>query len=163
MKGAWGAMMYELAIAAGGALAAGALIGGIIGFKVADGRMKRLYEDVRGEVARVRSVAQEKLSTEEPDLNTLLRDLNNSVQDTFKAAAALENHEKIVTRQHEGGKEVLASSRHIIRMIDEASGNPPDELNDIDIAPAPVLTAEEVSDEADEEPKRKKSRKLRLR
>jgi len=102
------------------------LVGGLIGFVIADRRMKRLYTEVRSEVSRLRSVAVDKLSHEPVDLESLLRNLNSAVQDTFKAAEALESHETVVARQHEGGKEVIASSRYIIRMIDELGGKTPE-------------------------------------
>lgn len=107
-----------------GALVFSLFIGVFAGFRFADRRLKKQYAEVRQEVARLRAIAEEKLSTEEPDLDTMLRHLNDAVQDTFKAAAALENHEAVVARQHEGGKEVIASSRFIIRMIDELGGEP---------------------------------------
>jgi len=109
------------------------LIGGLVGFSLADKRMKRLYAEVRSEVSRLRSVAVDKLSHEQVDLESLLHNLNDAVQGTYKAAAALENHETVVARQHEGGKEVIASSRYIIRMIDELGGKTPE-------PPEPVMS-----------------------
>lgn len=139
-----GSGVLEIAAIAGGGALAGILIGGLLGFRIADKRLKRLYEEVRGEVFRLRGIAKEKLSSEEPDLDTLLRSLNNAVQDTFKAAAALEHHEKVVTRQHEGGKEVIASSRHIIRMIDELAGDEPEPMNPVKAPPAPKLNDDDA-------------------
>ncbi|MHA7873087.1 MAG: hypothetical protein ACX939_12110, partial [Hyphococcus sp.] len=71
----------------------------------------------------------------------MLRDLNDAVQSTFKAAAALENHEAVVARQQEGGKEIIASSRFIVRMIDELGGEPAD-ITPSRPAPQVKLTAE---------------------
>ena len=105
-----------------GAILVGVFFSVLSGFYFADRRLKRQYADVREEVIRLRAVAEDKLSDDEPDLDSMLRNLNDAVQDTFKAAAALENHETVVARQHEGGKEVIASSRFIVRMIDELGG-----------------------------------------
>jgi hypothetical protein len=148
-----------------GASAVGVIAGGMIGFVIADGRLKRLYAEVRSEVARLRSVAEDKLSHDEPDLPSLLRNLNTAVQDTFKAAAALENHESVVARQHEGGKEVIASSRYIVRMIDELGGQTPEPLEPARPAekqPSAKLTAEPAAELTAEKPADKKSfRRLR--
>lgn len=130
-----------------GALVFSLFIGVFAGFRFADRRLKKQYAEVRQEVARLRAIAEEKLATEEPDLDTMLRNLNDAVQDTFKAASALENHEAVVARQHEGGKEVIASSRFIIRMIDEVGGEPlepaPEKLKS---PPAIKLTADQMVD-----------------
>lgn len=138
--------MIIIAGAAVGALIVGAGLGALIGFKVADTRLKRLYEDVRVEVAHLRTVAQDKLSADEPNLDTLLRNLNDAVQDTFAAAGALEHHEKVVTQQREGGREVITSSRQIIRMIDQLAGNEPEPLE-----PAPMELAPAEQPEIAEE------------
>lgn len=130
-----------------GALAGSLFIGAFAGFRFADRRLKKQYAEVRQEVARLRAIAEDKLATEEPDLDAMLRNLNDAVQDTFKAASALENHEAVVARQHEGGKEVIASSRFIIRMIDDLGGEPlepaPEKLK---ATPAIKLTADQMVD-----------------
>ena len=130
-----------------GALVFSLFIGVFAGFRFADRRLKKQYAEVRQEVSRLRAIAEEKLATEEPNLDTMLRNLNDAVQDTFKAASALENHETVVARQHEGGKEVIASSRFIIRMIDDLGGEPlepsPEKLK---AQPAIKLTADQMVD-----------------
>ena len=115
--------MYELALYVVAGVVVGLIIGGLIGAKVADAKIRRLYAEVRDEMVRVRRVAQDKLAVEEPDLEKLLQDLNRGVEQTFRAAAALENHEKMMIRKTEAGKEITASSRYIIKMIDELSGD----------------------------------------
>ncbi|MEO1240707.1 MAG: hypothetical protein AAFX54_02260 [Pseudomonadota bacterium] len=134
----------------------GVVIGLLAGFRFADRRLKRHYAEVRSEVTRLRAVAEEKLSDDEPDLDSMLRNLNEAVQDTFKAAAALENHEAVVARQHEGGKEVIASSRFIVRMIDELSGE-----TTASAAPAPRKTPPTVKITADDKAAKKPLRRLR--
>ena len=115
--------MYELALYAVAGVIVSLLIGGMIGAKIADAKIRRLYAEVRDEMVRVRRVAQDKLAVEEPDLEKLLQDLNRGVEQTYRAAAALENHEKMMIRKTEAGKEITASSRYIIKMIDELSGD----------------------------------------
>lgn len=138
-----------------GALVLSLFIGVFAGFRFADRRLKKQYAEVRREVARLRVIAEEKLATEEPNLDTMLRHLNAAVQDTFKAASALENHEAVVARQHEGGKEVIASSRFIIRMIDELAGDPIEpELKPVKARPAIKLTADQQTDKKPTRPLR---------
>ncbi len=128
------------------------IVGGLIGAKIADMRLKRLYQDVREEVVRVRNVAHEKLAVDEPGLEKLLQDLNRGVEQTFRAAAALDNHEKMMIRKTEAGKEITASSRHIIKMIDELGG-------DVEI----YTRNEADSDDGDDNGKNKKKRTPRLK
>lgn len=134
----------------------GVIIGVFAGFRFADRRLKRHYAEVRSEVIRLRAVAEEKLSDDEPDLDSMLRNLNEAVQDTFKAAAALENHEVVVARQHEGGKEVIASSRFIVRMIDELGGEPIESVE-----PAPRKTPPTVKLTSEDKEGKKPLRRLR--
>lgn len=115
--------VLELALYAAGGVIVSMIIGGLIGAKLADMRLRKLYAEVRHEVAHVRNVASEKLAVDEPDLEKLLQDLNRGVEQTFRAAAALDDHEKMMIRKTEAGKEITASSRHIIKMIDELGGD----------------------------------------
>ena len=138
-----------------GALVFSLFIGVFAGFRFADRRLKKQYAEVRQEVARLRAIAEEKLATEEPDLDTMLRNLNDAVQDTFKAASALENHETVVARQHEGGKEVIASSRFIIRMIDELGGEP------LEPSPKSLKERPAIKPTADQKAGKKPTRRLR--
>jgi len=115
--------VLELALYAAGGVIVSMIIGGLIGAKLADMRLRKLYAEVRDEVVRVRNVAGEKLAVDTPDLEKLLQDLNRGVEQTFRAAAALDDHEKMMIRKTEAGKEITASSRHIIKMIDELGGD----------------------------------------
>ncbi len=115
--------MLELALYAAGGVIVSMIIGGLIGAKLADMRLRKLYAEVRDEMVRVRNVASEKLAVDEPDLEKLLQDLNRGVEQTFRAAAALDGHEKMMIRKTEAGKEITASSRYIIKMIDELGGD----------------------------------------
>lgn len=137
--------MSELAVAAGAALVVGIILGGMAGFKLAKKRLAEAYEDVRSEAVRMRRIAEEKLADDEPELNVLLRKLNDAVADTFKAAAALEDHEKTVLRKTEGGKEVLSLSREIIRLIDDLDGSD-SEAEELTIKPPPKLSANGAAD-----------------
>jgi len=128
-----------------GALVFSLFTGVFAGFRFADRRLKKQYAEVRQEVTRLHAIAEEKLKSEEPDLDTMLRNLNDAVQDTFKAASALENHEAVVARQHEGGKEVIASSRFIIRMIDELGGDAPEPAPEkLKTSPPIKLTSDQI-------------------
>lgn len=115
--------MLELALYAAGGVIVSMIIGGLVGAKLADMRLRKLYAEVRDEVVRVRNVAHDKLAVDEPDLEKLLQDLNRGVEQTFRAAAALDDHEKMMIRKTEAGKEITASSRYIIKMIDELGGD----------------------------------------
>ena len=119
----WGHGLSELVLYAVGGSLVSMIVGGLIGAMIADRRLRRLYGEVREEMVRVRNVAQDKLAVDEPDLEKLLQDLNRGVEQTYRAAAALENHEKMMIRKTEAGKEITASSRYIINMIDELGGD----------------------------------------
>ncbi len=142
-------MMIDPYIAIAAASVVGISAGGLIGFFIADGRLKRRYAEIRNEVSRLRKVAEEKLSHDEPDLESLLRNLNTAVQETFKASSALENHEQVVARQHQGGKEIIASSQYIMRMIDELAGEKPEPMEPIQKKLAPNLISESAKHDED--------------
>lgn len=120
--------MLEYAIAAGVAAIISLVAGGLLGVWLAHRKFTRHYEEVRGEVARMRRIAEDKLSDDDPDLNALLRKLNDAVSQTYKAAEGLENQGRIIRKKSEGAREVIASSRYIARMIDEFSGDEPEPL-----------------------------------
>lgn len=136
--------VMEYAIAAGAAALIGLLLGTMVGAWGAGRKFRRHYEEVRAEVTRLRQVAEDKLADDDPDLNTLLGKLNDAVSQTYKAAESLENQGKIIRRKSEGGREVIASSRYIARMIDEFSGEDSDvlELDDVSRKPAEADSSE---------------------
>ncbi len=116
--------MLGLIAAAAAALVVGVIAGLVAGFSISKKRMRSAIEEVRGEAVSLGRIAQEKLSEDEPHIDDLLRELNDAVDKTFRAAAALENHEKVVMKKTEGGKEVMSASQQLIRMIDDISGGP---------------------------------------
>ena len=114
--------MNELLVIAGAASAVSLAAGCFLGAIFTDRRLKRHYEDIRGEVVRLRAIAENKLSGDDPNFSDLLRDLSDAVDGTFKAAEALANQSAVIARKTEGGEEVVRSSRHIVQMIEEYSG-----------------------------------------
>lgn len=115
-------------IAAGAAAIVSLIVGGIVGVWFAHRKFNRHYEEVRGEVMRMRRVAEEKLAGDDPDLNALLCKLNDAVNRTYKAVEGLEDEGRIIRRKSEGAQEVIASSRYIGRMIDEFAGDEPEPI-----------------------------------
>lgn len=118
--------MLEYAIAAGVAVVIGLIAGGFLGVWLAHRKFSLHYEEVRGEVTRMRRIAEEKLDGDDPDLAALLRKLNEAVHQTHKAVEGLENEGRIIRKKSEGAREVIASSRQITRMIDEFAGDEPE-------------------------------------
>jgi hypothetical protein len=99
------------------------LLGGVIlGAWLARRKFKLHYAGVCGEVDRLRSIAERKLTGDDPDLETLLRDLSDTVHKAVKAAEALENQGQVIRRKTEGGREIVASSRTVARMIEDYNG-----------------------------------------
>lgn len=114
--------MQDIIIFAGLAAVAGVAIGAFSGAWFADRRLRRHYEEVRGEVASLRALAEDKLSGDDPDLDTLLNNIHTAVDGAYRAIEAMETQAAITKRKSEGGREVIASSRQIMRMIDELTG-----------------------------------------
>lgn len=104
----------------------GLLIGAISGVWFADRRLRRRIEEVGAEIVRLRGVAEEKLSADDPDLPTLLRNLNTAVEQTYRAVDALEQQAKLTKLKSEGGKEIIASSKHIMRMVEDLGAELPE-------------------------------------
>lgn len=132
--------VQEIIIFASVAAVAGIAIGAFSGAWFADRRLRRHYEEVRGEIVRLRAVAEEKLSGDDPDLDTLLNNIHTAVDGAYRAIEAMETQAAITRRKSEGGREVIASSRQIMRMIDELTGAEP-EAYDITPKAAPKFAA----------------------
>ncbi len=118
-------MVTQILLIGGGAALGGLLLGALIGAMLTARRMRAQVEEIGEEVVRLHKVAQDKLSGDDPDLKTLLRNLNTAVEQTYRAVDALEDQAELTRRKSQGGKEVIASSRHIIGMIEEMGGDVP--------------------------------------
>jgi len=129
-------MVNELLVIGGGAALGGLLIGALLGSFFSGRRMRARVEEIGGEIVRMQKVAQDKLSGDDPDLKTLLRNLNTAVEQTYRAVDALEDQAQLTKRKSEGGKQVIASSRQIVSMIEDIGGDIPEiELTAEDAAP----------------------------
>ncbi|MEM8771764.1 MAG: hypothetical protein AAGD92_08955 [Pseudomonadota bacterium] len=113
-------------IFAGAGAGAGLMIGIAIGAIIWGRRMRRRIEEIGGEAARLKSIAEQDFSDEDPDLKTLLKDLNAAVEQTYRAVDALENQSAINRRKSEAAKEVIASSRTIAYMMEDMGADIPD-------------------------------------
>lgn len=122
-QGATGVL--ELILIGAAAAAVGLLAGALLGAWYADKKLRLHYQDVRGEIVRLRAVTEEKFSGDDPRLDDLLENLHAAANTAYAAVQAMEAQAIITRRKSEGSKEVIASSRHIIRMIDEYSGEAP--------------------------------------
>ncbi len=118
-------MLNIILIGAAAALA-GAVLGAVMGAWFADRKLRKHYQEVRGEIVRLRSVAEQKLSGDDPKLDDLLENLHSAANKAYAAIQAMENQAAITRRKSDAGKEVITSSRHIIRMIDEYTGEEPE-------------------------------------
>lgn len=133
--------MQEIILIGAAAGLGGIVIGGLFGAWIADRKLRRHYEAVRYEVARLRQVAEEKLASDDPNLESLLDNLHTAVNGAYSAIQAMENQAKITKVKSEAGREVLSSSRQILRMIDERTGASVEPEAIAPQKPAPKLTA----------------------
>mgnify|MGYP001239168171 CR=1 FL=1 len=129
-----------LIVTGAAAAAAGLLIGALAGAWFADRRLRRMWTGVGDEIVRMRAVAEDTLLGDDPELPNLLRDFNLAADKTFRAIEALQDQIALTRRKSEGGREVVASSRHIVRMMEEmgvavAYAEPPQTAR---LEPAPV-------------------------
>ena len=119
--------MSEFALFAVGGIAVALLVGLLLGAALARRKFNQHYEEVRFEIARLNNIAERKLSGDDPNIETLLGKLNETVGQAVKAAEALEQQSRIIRLKTEGGREIVESSRDVTRMIDEFTGEPPEE------------------------------------
>ena len=138
--------MISLLIAAGAALVAGLVAGAMAGAWFADRKLRSRVAVVGAEVVRLRAIAEEKLSGDDPDLPTLLRNLNTATEQAFRAIEAMQAQAAITRRKSAGGKEVLEASREIVRMMEEMGAALPavDAPPTARLAPAPAAQDREA-------------------
>lgn len=129
-----------------GAALVGAFAGAALGAWLTDKRLRARFEDVGAEIVRLRAIAEDKLAGDDPDLPTLLRNLNTAVEQTYRAVDALEHQAAVTRRKSEGGKEILASSKEVIRMLEELGAGVTGKTQTLSLTP-PVSF-----DDADETP-----------
>ena len=77
---------------------------------------------MRGEVVRLRSLAEEKLSGDVPDLDELINNFQSAAMNAYEAIQAMENQVNITRMKSEGSRQDIASSAQIIRMIEDQAG-----------------------------------------
>ncbi len=130
--------MVQLIIIGSAAAVVGLVIGALIGAWVMDRRFRERVAEIGGEVVRLRAIAVEKLTGDDPNLATLLKNLHEASDNAYRAVEALENQAEITRRKSAGGREVIASSRHILRMIEELGAEIPDATP---VVAAPALKA----------------------
>ncbi len=111
-------------IGAGAALA-GLLIGVIVGSMTTGRRMRRRVEEIGDEMAKLTRVAEQKLLDDDPNLPDLTQNLNAAVEQTYKAVDALENQSALNRQKTEGAKEIAASSRRIMSMMEDMGAEVP--------------------------------------
>lgn len=110
--------------AAGGGLFVGLLIGCMIGIWGAKRKVKAHYTELCDELTRMQKTARAKLYDDDPNLNAHLRKMNNALNQTYKAAEALEDQIRVIERKTEGGREIAASTQYVARMISDFRGEP---------------------------------------
>ncbi len=134
--------MTFLVLIGSGAALVGLALGAAFGVWFADRRLRRRLEGVSAEIISLRTIAEDKLAGDDPDLPELLRNLNTAVEQTYRAIDALENQAALTRRKSEGGKEILSSSKDVIRMLEELGMDMRDSANAISLAPPPVSSEE---------------------
>lgn len=117
--------MVQLVIAAAVAAIAGLVVGMLAATYFAGRRFRKSMSEVGGEVARLRAIAESKLSGDDPNLAALLQNLQEAADTAYRAVEALENQAEITKRKSAGGKEVIAASRDVIRMMEDLGAEIP--------------------------------------
>ncbi|MEX0643967.1 MAG: hypothetical protein WD076_01550 [Parvularculaceae bacterium] len=117
--------MFQL-IFVGLAAVVGLIVGAMIGAWIMDRRFRERIAEIGAEVARLRAVAVEKLTGDDPDLPALLKNLQAAADNAHRAVNALELQAEVTRRKSAGGREVIASSRHILRLMEELGAEIPD-------------------------------------
>ncbi|MEZ5892315.1 MAG: hypothetical protein R3C58_04115 [Parvularculaceae bacterium] len=105
-------------ISAGSALG-GLVLGALGGAWFIGGKMRRRLDVVRGEVQRLGAFAEKKLGGDDPDIDTLLEHLRAAMTDAYGALQAMKDQAEITKRKSEASRELILTSRQIVRMIDE--------------------------------------------
>jgi ABC-type transporter Mla subunit MlaD len=129
-------VVSELLIIGGGAAFGGFVVGALLTAFFSKRRTRARVQELGGEIARMHKVAKDKMAGDDPDLKTLLRNLNTAVEQTYRAVDALEDTAQLTKRKSEGGRQILASSRQIVSMIEELGGDMPEiDMSSIDADP----------------------------
>lgn len=119
-KGAIG--VQTIILTGAGAALAGLALGWLGAMLVARRKYRDQAEEVRGEVVRLRALAEEKLSGDVPDLDELINNFQSAAMNAYEAIQAMENQVNITRMKSEGSRQVIASSAQIIRMIEDQAG-----------------------------------------
>ncbi|MEO1251487.1 MAG: hypothetical protein AAFW81_03970 [Pseudomonadota bacterium] len=114
---------------------AAAIFGVLAGTWVSGRRNRKRIEEVGEELVRLQDIAQSKLAGDVPDLAELLRNLNTAVEQTYRSANALEDQSALTKQKTEAAKEIIASSRHIIMMMEDMGADLPEAAH----RPAPTI------------------------
>ena len=118
-------MLTEVLAIGAGAGIAGFVLGAIGGSVATGRRMRRQIEEIGEEVATLTRVTEDKLLDDDPSLPDLMRNLNTAVEQAYKAIDALENQSELNRRKTEGAKEIAASTRRVIAMMEEMGADLP--------------------------------------
>ena len=127
--------MQNIILIGAGAGLAGLLLGWAVATLMARRKYRTQAEEVRGEVVRLRAIAEEKLSGDVPDLDELISNFQTAATSAYDAIQAMETQVNITKAKSEGSRQVIASSAQIIRMIEDQAG--------LDGAPAMVKPVSE--------------------
>ncbi|WP_428409393.1 hypothetical protein [Hyphococcus sp.] len=114
--------MQNIILISAGAGLAGLLLGWLAANLMARRKYRAQAEEVRGEVVRLRAIAEEKLSGDVPDLDELIGNFQTAATSAYDAIQAMETQVKITKAKSEGSRQVIASSAQIIRMIEDQAG-----------------------------------------
>lgn len=114
--------MQDILLISAGAGLLGLLAGWLGGAFTARRKYREQAEEVHGELVRLRAVAEEKLSGDDPDLDELISNFQSAATNAYDAIQAMENQVKITKLKSEGSRQVISSSAQIIRMIEDQAG-----------------------------------------
>jgi methyl-accepting chemotaxis protein len=120
-----------------GAALGGFIVGALLTAFFSRRKTRARVKELSGEIARMHMVAKDKMAGDDPDLKTLLRNLNTAVEQTYRAVDALEDTAQLTKRKSEGGRQILAASHQIASMIEELGG----EMPEVEMPPADVELA----------------------
>ena len=113
-------LVYLIATGLGGALA-----GGIIAAILVAQQYRRGMQEVGHEIVRMRGIATAKLANDDPDLSSLLHNLDVAAEQAHLAINALENQSSLTKQKSAAAREIISSSKHIVAMMEELGTNMP--------------------------------------
>ena len=103
----------------------GLIVGSGLGAWVTNRRLRLRIEEIGSEVIELRSVAEEKLGDDDPNLPDLLQDLNEAVDQATSAIDALGAQSALTRKKSEGARQIISATKNIVAMMEDLGADMP--------------------------------------